>query len=210
MFEIQYNGGNSITITTKKGTIVTDPKTSVVGLKDQKVVGLIELATEARFVVGGETKISIEGPGEYGVADFDISGIAAQRHLDTEADPKISTIYRIEIGETRIAVLGNIYEKLNEDQLEAIGVVDILVLPVGGNGYTLDPTAAVVLTRQMTPRVVIPIHYEDRDVKYEVPQLPLEEFTKGLGAPIEETAKYKLKSAGALPEGLTVVHLIRS
>src|SRR5690554_2516241 len=141
MFEIEYKGANCIVVSSKKASIVIDPKLSLVGLKDVSSKGAIEMASEARFAVNSEdARLVIEGPGEYGIADFDIRGVAAQRHLDTEADPKISTMYRFEAGDIRLAVIGNIYEKLSEEQLEELGVVDILVLPVGGNGYTLDAT----------------------------------------------------------------------
>lgn len=211
MFEIEYKGANGIIIATKKASIVADPKLSVVGLKDLSVKDAVELATEARFAtLSDEAKLAIEGPGEYGIADFDISGIAAQRHLDSEADGLNSTIYRIEIGDVRIALIGNIYEKLNDEQLEAIGVIDILIIPVGGNGYTLDATGAAGLVRQIDPKVVIPVHYADSHLKYEVPQDSLETFVKELGAPVETMAKYKLKQAAVLPAVLTIVELTRA
>jgi len=211
MFEIEYKGANSIVISTKKGSIVTDPKLSVVGLKDITLKDDIELATEERFALNSENaRLRIEGPGEFGVADFDIRGIAAQRHLDSDKDPLVSTIYRVEVGESRIAILGNIYENLSEAQLEELGLIDILVIPVGGNGYTLDATGAASLVGKIDPKVVIPVHYADDALKYEVPQDALEVFTKELGAPVEETAKFKVKSASAIPQTLTVVALQRS
>jgi L-ascorbate metabolism protein UlaG (beta-lactamase superfamily) len=211
MFDIEYKGGNTVTIATKNATLVTDPKLSVVGLKDLNVKEAIEVATEARFALTSDNaRLHIEGPGEYGVANFDIKGIPAQRHLDTDKDPFISTIYRIELSDVRIALIGNIYEKLTDEQLEEIGVVDILILPVGGNGYTLDATGAVSLVHKIDPKVVIPVHYADKALTYEVPQDPLELFIKELGAPVEETAKYKVKASTSLPQVLTVVNVTRS
>jgi hypothetical protein len=210
MFEIEYKGANSVIISTKKSTLVTDPKLSLVGLKDVSTKDAVELATEARFAVNSENaRLNIESPGEYGVGEFDIKGIAAQRHLDSESDPFISTIYRVEVNETRIAILGNIYEKLSEAQLEDIGLVDILILPVGGNGYTLDATGAANLTRSIDPKVVIPIHYAESGLNYEVPQDTLETFVKELGAPVEELPKFKLKQGAPLPAVLTTIHLTR-
>jgi len=211
MFEIEYKGANCIVVSSKKASIVIDPKLSLVGLKDASVKDAIELATEARFMLNSEdAKLIIEGPGEYGVADFDIHGIAAQRHLDAESDPKISTIYRIEAGEIRLAVIGNIYEKLSEIQLEEIGIVDVLVVPVGGSGYTLDATGAAALTRQVDPKIVVPVHYDDPALKYEVPQSEVEVFIAELGVEVEEMPKLKLKNASALPPALTVYKLARS
>ena len=209
MFEVEYKGANTVVISTKKGTIVTDPQMSLVGLKDITTKDVIELSTEARFALNSENaRLVIEGPGEYGIADFDIHGIAAQRHLD--ADGKASTIYRIEAGEIRVALVGNIYEKLSEAQLEEIGLVDVLIIPVGGNGYTLDATGAATLTRLIDPKIVVPIHFADPAVKYEVPQDELDTFIKELGVPVEEAPKLKLKTAAALPEALTIYKLPRA
>ena len=212
MFELEYKGGNGVVISTKKASVVADPKLSVVGLKDLSVKDAVELATEARFAINSsDAKLVIEGPGEYGIADFDIRGVAAQRHLDAETDPKTATMYRIEAGDIRVALIGNIYEKLGEDQLEALGIVDIAIVPVGGGGYTLDPEGAAAVVRSIDPKVVIPVHYNDPALKYEVPQAEVDEFITTLGAPVEEeTGKYKLKSASALPQTLTVVKLARS
>jgi L-ascorbate metabolism protein UlaG (beta-lactamase superfamily) len=211
MFEVEYKGANCVSISTKKGTIVVDPKLSLVGLKDASVKDSIELSTEARFALNADTaRLNIEGPGEYGIADFDIHGIAAQRHLDSAADPKATTIYRIEAGEVRVALLGNIYEKITEAQLEEIGLIDVLILPVGGNGYTLDATGAASLTRQIDPKIVLPIHYADPALKYEVQQDSLDVFLKELGAPVEEAPKLKFKQGAALPEALTIYKLARS
>lgn len=212
MFDIEYKGGNGVIVTTKKTQLVIDPQLSVVGLKNLAVKDAVELATEARFMVNDETaKLQIEGPGEYEVGDVSIKGVRATRHIDTEADEPIGTVYRIEAGESRIALIGNIAPKLSEDQLEEIGVVDILILPVGGNGYTLDATSAATLVRSIDPRAVIPVHYADDALKYEVPQDTLETFIKELAAPVEEAGtKYKVKSSSSVPQVLTVIKIDRS
>lgn len=211
MLEIEYKGANSVVISTKKASIVTDPKISVAGLKDVSVKGAVELLTEARLGVNSEDSLlNIEGPGEYGVAGFDIKGIAAQRSIDSETEPKIGTIYRIESGDVRIALFGNINDNLSDDQLEEIGVVDVVIVPVGGGGYTLDPVSAAKLVRSIDPKVVIPIHYADTGVSYEVPQLEIDEFVKTMDFAVEETSKFKLKSVSALPASLTIVKIARS
>jgi L-ascorbate metabolism protein UlaG (beta-lactamase superfamily) len=211
MFDIEYKGGNGVVISTKKLSAVIDPKVSVVGLKDLQVKDALEIATEARFATGSkDVQLAIEGPGDYELGPFSIKGIPAIRHLDTSADEKIATIYRIEVGDTRIALVGNVTPKLDEDQLESVGLVDILILPVGGGGYTLDATSAAGLVRQIDPKVIIPVHYADDALTYEVPQDTLATFVKELGAPVEITAKYKVKSASLLPPVLTIVEITRS
>lgn len=211
MFEIEYRGGNGVVIATKQTTIVVDPKLSLIGLKDLPVKGNVEIATEPRFVIENpEARLVIESPGDFEIGDFSVSGTAATRHIDTESDEKIATIYRIEVDDVRIALLGNIAPKLSEDQLESLGVVDILIIPVGGGGYTLDASSAAALTRQIDPKVAIPIHYADSTLAYEIPQDDLELFTKELGVPAEKVAKYKLKNTTALPAVLTVIEIARS
>lgn len=211
MFDIEYKGGNGIVISTKKSTAVIDPKLSVVGLKDVPVKGAVEIATEARFALNSDDALlAIEGPGEYEAGDFSIRGIAATRHIDTTADEPVATIYRIEVGEARIAVIGNITPKLVELQLEELGLIDIVILPVGGGGLTLDAVSAASMVRQIDPKVIIPVHYADSKLRYDMPQDSLEMFVKEIGAPVETTAKYKLKSAAALPPTMTIVEITRS
>lgn len=211
MFEIEYKGGNCVVFSTKKTTMIADPKLSLVGLKDVKTKDEIELATEPRFVVeNSDARVVIQAPGEYEVGDFFIRGVAASRHIDMETEEKLSTIYHIDTSDIRVGLIGNIKNELDEDQLETLGVVDVLVLPVGGGGYTLDATSASAITRQVEPKVVIPVHYADSGLRYEVPQDVLSTFTKELGAPVEEVDKFKVKSVANLPQSLTVIALKRS
>lgn len=211
MFDLEYKGGNSVVFSAKKVSLIVDPKLSLVGLKDIKTNDEVELLTESRFKVpNSDARIIIDSPGEYEVGDFMIRGIAAVRHIDTPEQEKLSTIYRVESGDVSVAVLGNIDPKLTEEQLESIGVVDILILPVGGGGYTLDATSAVSLVRMIEPKVVIPIHYAGTGLKYEVPQDDLAQFVSELGAPVESVSKYKIKSSASLPATLTTVEIARS
>lgn len=212
MFDIEYKGGNAIVLTSKKMQIVVDPNLSVVGQKNVSVKEAVEIATEPRLAVYDESvRLLIDGPGEYEVGEASIRGIGASRHLDTESDEPIDTIYRVEIGDVRLAILGNIAPKLSDEQLEDIGVVDILILPVGGNGYTLDATSATTIVRQIDPRAVIPVHYADSTLKYEVPQESLDIFLKELAVSVEDVGqKYKIKSAASIPQVLTAVKVTRS
>ena len=211
MFEIEYKGANNIIISTKKAKIVVDPKLSIVGLKDVPIKGAIELVTESRFAINdADATLLIDGPGEYGIADFDIRGIATSRHIDTESQGLASTMYRIEIGDIRIAVLGNIDKKLSDEQLEELGVIDILVIPVGGGGYTLDATDSASLVRLIDPKIVIPVHYFDSQLKYEVPQDDLKLFVSELGVPVETVQKYKMKQLPIAPSSLMIIEVTRS
>lgn len=211
MFEIEYKGANAVIISTKKGRLVIDPKLSLVGLKDISCKDAVELLTEERFGINDEnTKIIIDSPGEYGVSGFDILGIPARRHIDTDKDGFKSVIYRLEIGDSRIGIIGNIHGKLSDEQLESLGVLDIVIIPVGGGGYTLDAVSAATLIRSISPKIVVPIHYADSAVKYEVPQDALSRFVDELGAPVEVVSKYKPKQPLINQATLQVIEIERS
>ena len=211
MFEIEYKGANSVIISTKKAKLIVDPKLSLVGLKNVSTKDAIELATEERFATNSsDTLLSIEGPGEYGISTFDIKGIPARRHIDSENQDMLSTIYRVEVGELRIGIIGNIGEKLTDEQLENFGVIDILILPVGGGGYTLDATGAASIVRMISPKIVIPTHYADKSLKYEVPQDDLKLFITELGVPVETVTKYKLKQLPITQPTLSIIEVTRS
>jgi L-ascorbate metabolism protein UlaG (beta-lactamase superfamily) len=205
--EFEYKGGNCVVITAKHGTIVIDGKLSSLGLKDVQPKDAIELATQVDFA-GADGRVTVDMPGEYEISDISIHGIAATRMIDADGSLQ-STMYRIVFPDLSIAVLGHVATPLTDDQLESLGVVDVLIVPVGGGGYTLDGHHAVEMVHKISPKVIIPTHYADTGSKYEVPQEPLEPFVKELGAAHEVSAKWKVKG-GLLPEVQTVIELTRT
>jgi L-ascorbate metabolism protein UlaG (beta-lactamase superfamily) len=208
--EIEYKGANCIIIKTKQSLIAVDPNLSAMGLKDQVGKAAVQVVTQPEFGVTGAEALMLDGPGEYEVSNVSIKGVPAQRHIDTPDMGKKATMYRFDAGDITLAVIGHVNGPLTEEQLEELGLIDVAVVPVGGNGYTLDAHGAVQVIRQLDPKIVIPTHFADDATKYEVPQASLEDFVKELGATVgEETAKLKLKG-GALPETLTLYVLSRT
>ncbi len=206
--EVEFKGGNCVVINNKKDTFVTDPNLSSIGLKDQGADATVQLLTQERFKApASEETLVLSGPGEYEIHNCSVQGIAAKAHVDP--DNSQTTIFTLEIEGVRFCILGHIAGKLDEDQQEAIGMIDVLIVPVGGRGYSLEPKEAVAVVRDIDPKIVIPTHYDEEGVTYEVPQIGIEEFLTELAAPIEVSAKLKLK-AGQIPEQLTVQHLTRS
>lgn len=206
--DIEYKGANSIIIDRKKDIFVIDPKLSNVGLKDYKGKSVAFIATKHDFMSDptDEETVLIDGPGEYEVRNCTIKGIAAKPHSSLKEGDKSATMYRLDLDDTSIAIIGHVDVNLTDDQLEFLGVVDILIIPVGGYGYTLEPKEAANLVKKIEPKTVIPTHYADDGIKYEVQQANLEEFVKELGSAVEEYPKLKLK-AGLLPTTLTVYKL---
>ena len=64
-------------------------------------------------------------------------------------------------GQT-VVHLGDLGHLLTERQAAAIGPCDALLLPVGGT-YTIDAAGAKAVADQLSPRVIIPMHYRQGD-----------------------------------------------
>jgi L-ascorbate metabolism protein UlaG (beta-lactamase superfamily) len=200
--ELQYHGANCLRITTKKSVIVVDPQSDIAEIKPDLKKATIALATQSLYVPTDGELFVVDGPGEYEFEDCSVAGIAAQPHTASTGD-KSATVYRVSNPDVSILIVGNIDAKLSEEQLESIGMVDIVVVPVGGSGYTLDAVGAVTVVRAIEPKMVIPVHSSDDGLKYEVPQAATELFVKELGAPVAEEVVEKLKIK-SLPEQLTI------
>lgn len=188
--ELQFFGANCVRIATKKAQIVIDDNLDKLGLKS--ITKPTDISLNSRAGISPKTAhFTADMPGEYEVSGVVIHGIGARSHMDDEGK-KTATIYTIAADDMRIAVLGHIYPDLSEDQLEAIGHVDIAIVPVGNNGYTLDGVGALQVIKKIEPKAVIPTHYADKAIKYEVPQVELAEALKNLGMEASETLdKYK-------------------
>ncbi|HEX5448306.1 MAG TPA: MBL fold metallo-hydrolase [Candidatus Saccharimonadales bacterium] len=192
--DLQYFGANCIRVSSKKFSIVIDDNLTAVGLKSVTKPTDISLRTTLSIPEQPEAAFTAEMPGEYEISGAIIRGIAARAHLDEEGKEN-AVIYTIEAEDARIGVLGHIFPNLSEAQLEQIGLLDVAIVPVGGHGYTLDGAGALSVIKQIEPKVVIPTHYADKALKYEVPQAELSEAIKGLGMePAETLDKYKVRS----------------
>ncbi len=193
--EVTFYGANCIKLSTKKATVVVDDNLESLGLKSVTKNGEIALYTGAHGEPDAEVNILIDSPGEYEVSDVSIQGVAARAHID-EPGQKSATMYKIIIDDIRVAVVGNVHPDLTDEQLEEIGTVDVLFVPVGGNGYTLDGVGALKIIRGIEPKIVVPTHYADSDIEYPVPQSDLETALKNMSMePAETVPKLKVKLA---------------
>ncbi len=190
--DIQFYGANCVSLTTKGARVVIDDNLASVGGKSITKAGDIALFTGKHKVVKSDVKLMIDVPGEYEVSNISITGIPAQAHLDK--DGLANTMYKISAGDTTVLIIGHIYPGLTDKQLEAINLVDAMIIPVGGHGYTLDPIGALKIIKAVEPKVVIPTHYDDAGITYEVPQTDLKTAMHDLGMePLETVSKLKLK-----------------
>lgn len=193
--ELQFYGANCVAASGKNVRLVIDDNLAGLGAKSVTKDSDVVLATSPiiRLAEKASPKLLIDGPGEYEVSDVSVYGIAARGHMDEPGSLK-ATMYKLVYNEVAVLITGHIYPELSEQQLEQIGEVDAMLVPVGGNGYTLDAVGALKLVKSIEPRLVIPTHYDDKSLKFEVAQQPLEQAIKELAMePQETTAKLKLK-----------------
>lgn len=193
--DIQFYGANCVSISYKSSRLTIDDNLSELGKKSILGKGDVALFTSGKHQkTPTDLKLMIDNPGEYEVAEFSITGIAARAHSD-EPGAETATMYKITANDISVLLTGHVYPQFSDTQLEAIGLVDVLIIPVGGHGYTLDPEGALTVVKEIEPKLIIPTHYEDKSLNYPVPQLPLSEALKGLAMEPKETLpKLKLKS----------------
>ncbi len=204
--DVQFYGANCIRLSNKKASLIFDDNLDELGSTSVTKAGEIALFTGAHGEPKKDVKLVIDYPGEYEVSNVSIRGVATRGHMEEEGQ-RSAVIYRMIMDDLKVVVLGHVYPDLSEEQLEAIGMVDVLFIPVGGSGYTLDPVGAMKLIKKIEPKLVIPTHFDDSKIKYPVPQQSLEEALKTLSMePRETTDKLKIKPAD-LTENMQLVVL---
>lgn len=191
--------------------IVIDPFSEDIGLKPLKLEADVLLVSHNHAdhnnikAVSGSSFL-IEGPGEYEIKDIFIQGIPAF-HDDKEGREKgQNTIYKIEAEELRLCHLGDLGQKeLTVEQLDQIGEVDILLVPVGGV-YTIDDKGAAKIISQIEPRIVIPMHYQLPKLKVKLDDV--DKFLKEMGRKsAEPQAKLIIKKKDLSEEETKIVIL---
>lgn len=191
--DMQFYGANCLVLANKQNRLVIDDNLATLGAKSIIKDGDICLYTSAHAAVLAKPKLIIDMPGEYEVSNVSIFGLQARAHMD-EDQKKTAVMYKITWGETRILVTGHVFPKLSDNQLESVGIVDVMFVPVGGNGFTLDATGALQLIKAVEPKIVIPTHFDIKDLNFEVPQTSLADALHTLGMePKETVSKYQFK-----------------
>ncbi|MDO8599641.1 MAG: MBL fold metallo-hydrolase [bacterium] len=198
---LSYHGDACVRINGKIGpqeyTILFDPY-------DAKVTGLTAIrpsavdlvcSTTGQLPEFGEGPYRVTGPGEYEARGVMVTGIAVGDR----------TVYRAQAEEITIAHLGNLATKLDATALEALGDIDILLVPIGGNGVLSAKQAAEII-EEIEPRIVVPIQYKVSGAK--LPYDGVEAFCKEMGCSakaVEDKLKVMEKD---LPEDTMRVQLL--
>jgi L-ascorbate metabolism protein UlaG (beta-lactamase superfamily) len=195
--EITYLGRSAFRLRGKEVTVVTNPETVDGAAKLQADIVTSSAPSDGDLPAAGITR-QVRGPGEYEMADILIHGVA------TDAQPEVgptNTAYVFRIDDLVLCHLGGLTKKLTSEQLEEIGNIDVVFVPVR-SGDSLGPTEAAEVVHQLDPKLVVPMELERADTEG-MPETFLREMgTAGV------TPEPKLTvTRGSLPSEVRVVVL---
>jgi L-ascorbate metabolism protein UlaG (beta-lactamase superfamily) len=194
MMDLQFYGANCVAVSMGGARIVIDDTIAEMGGKQVAKAGDVELYTHAHGAPVEGAKLVIDRPGEYEVSDISVYGIQMRSHMD-EDKQRTAIMFKLIAKDVRLLVTGHILPKLKESDLEQIGTIDVMIVPVGGNGYTLDPTGALELVKKIEPKLVIPTFYADDKLTYPMPAQTLDQALQTLGMePKDRVSKLRLKT----------------
>ena len=213
--QISWNGLGSFTIVAKPAqgdvTVVTDPYDNATGLRFPRTLAaslVVEShkgkeASNVEAIAGEESKkpFVVDYPGEYEVKGVFVYGMSVPKK-----DGSDHTIYRLTAEGIRIGFLGALDRVLTDKEIERLGTIDVLIVPVGG-GKVLSKTSANEIVAQIEPRMVIPSYYETPGLKEKFDDV--DGFCKELSCPREDVGKLKLTKSALPEDDIKIVVLTR-
>jgi len=148
-----------------------------------------------------DEKYIIDSPGEYEIKDVLIRGVESR--INEKNESGINTIFVLDLEDIRICHMGDFSEdKLSSEIKEALGKIDILFYPVGGNFSNAKKAAAII--NEIEPSVVCPMHYDATEKN----NLKLQEFLNEFSEDqVEKIDKLTIKRKDLSEEGMKVVVL---
>jgi L-ascorbate metabolism protein UlaG (beta-lactamase superfamily) len=207
--EIDWFGLSCFRLRSREATLVADPYEKSLGLKfprpraDIVTISHAHAGHDNADGVPGEPKV-IDGPGEYEVSSVFVTGVQTFHDKRNGRDRGKNTVYAINMEGINICHLGDLGHVPTQAQADAIGDVDILLVPVGG-GNALNASDATEVVSLFEPTIVIPMHYRVPDLTVKLD--PVDKFIKEMGvkapAPVESL---QVKRDG-LPKEMQIVLL---
>lgn len=199
--ELTWLGHSCFRLRGKDATVLTDPPAPSTGYSIGRISADIITVSHKHpghshvGGIGGDPKV-VDGPGEYEIKQVLISGV--QTYHDNERGKRLgrNTAYLITLDDIHFCHLGDLGDKLDSRAEEALEGCDVLMIPVGGgNALTAEQAAQVVA--QLSPRLIIPMHYATPAYKPAGPPLAgVELFCKEMGVePPEPVAKLSITTS---------------
>jgi L-ascorbate metabolism protein UlaG (beta-lactamase superfamily) len=181
--EITWLGHACFRLKGSQATVITDPYPPDLGYslgkQTARVVTVSHQHPGHSYIsgIGGEPKV-IKGPGEYEIGGILVIGLPTFHDGDGGKQRGKNIVYLIEVDEVAICHLGDLGHVLTTQQVEEIGNVDVLLVPVGGVS-TINASMAAEVVRQLEPKIVVPMHYKTEVLKRELE--PVDRFLKEMG-----------------------------
>ena len=207
---ITHHGGQCFKVTFGDLTLVFDPISkggTLPAVRFGADVALIsrshpDMNGAAEVAYGDKQPFIVSGPGEYERGGVTVQGFLTKSRYglakgQTEA---VNTIYAVELEGMTLVHLGALSEtELPKEARESIDEVDVLFVPVGGNGV-LSSAEAGKLATALEPHIIVPMHWSGMgDPK------ALERFLKEEGGADETTDKLTLKKKDALTKDGAII-----
>lgn len=215
---LQWFGHSTYLLTSSAGTkVLIDPMGEQVGytiptLKGVDVVTVShEHADHNNLAMAADSPTVLRGLSdkEWARIDQAVKGVKIRTvgtfHDDKEgAQRGRNAVFMFEVDGMTVAHLGDLGHELTPAQVSAVGPVDVLMIPVGGY-YTIDAAAATKVVGQLSPKVVIPMHYKTPKTPTS-PVSPPDDFLKDKKVERPNTNIYGFTKA-TLPQTTTVIVL---
>lgn len=214
--EITYLGHSCFKLKSKGGFVVyMDPFNSdMVGLPLPKDVADVVTVSHnhddhsAVNVITGpvnrqETFI-IDKEGEYEIAGIQFAAMKTFHDKNNGADRGKNLVISVVMDEVQLVHLGDLGTKLSDSQVEKLGSVDVLMVPVGG-AFTIDADEAMDVIKEIQPSFVIPMHYKTETGKIDG-LAKLETFLEKSKYPVAGESVHKAKiDEGSLPDDTQIL-----
>ena len=194
---ISYFGQSFFKIFDKNKILYIDPYKAIGGLsvpslKDKVDVLLIshEHDDHNNRNFASDNTYVISHPGEYDSTNILVRGVLSFHDNVNGKDRGENVMYSFNFNDVNFVHLGDLGEKeLSNEQIDDLGVVNVLFVPVGGH-FTIDAKDAVNVINQLNPNIIIPMHYKTE--KLELPLAPVSDFLNEFGGAHEEVDSLKV------------------
>jgi len=181
---IKWLGHSCFLITSKEGLrVITDPYVVGGGINYSPISEAADIVLVSHnhadhnniSAVRGRPE-AIKGNGIKSAKGIQFRGIATYHDTSQGRQRGPNTVFCFSLDSMNLCHLGDLGHVLNREQVEQIGAVDMLFIPVGGF-YTIDAANASQVCDQLKPKVVIPMHFKTSKCDY--PIATVEDFLKG-------------------------------
>lgn len=209
--EITWYGHSCFRLTERgMATVVTDPfDHRTAGYEALKLRGdIVTVSHDApghNFIsaVKGRTHV-LTGPGEFEIGGVFITAVQTNGSHKNNPDEPRNTLYVFDYDGITVAHMGDVQKIPNQAEIEALGNVNVVLVPVGAGGG-LSAAKAVEVVSLLEPGIVIPMHYRTPDSSLEL--APVSKFLKEMGlGDIEPLHSLKV-TQNSIPEETRVVIL---